>query len=137
MKLPTPHSPTARFCRWSRKPYAIFASLRLHVVIGKLRQSAADASLCKIGKTNRLSLLVPVQREDSSPEFEADIGNPPPVPSGQATLFAFSACTLFSPAVTCGEEERMPYTYIYKGTCFNTRSETHKTVRFAPFLYPV
>ena len=29
------------------------------------------------------------------------------------------------------------YLYIYKGTYFNTRSGTHKTVRFAPFLYPV
>lgn len=137
MKLPTPHSPTARFCRWSRKPYAIFASLRLHVVIGKLRQSAADASLCKIGKTNRLSLLVPKPGEDSAPEYETDIGSPPPAAPGQATLFALSAYTLSSPAAACGEEERMPYTYIYKGTYFNTRSGTHKTVRFAPFLYPV
>ena len=35
------------FCRWSRKNFAMFCSLGRHVVISKLKNSIADASLSK------------------------------------------------------------------------------------------
>lgn len=50
MRLPASNKKIVCFSRWNRKPYAIFASLKICVVIGHLRKNTADSSLTKTGK---------------------------------------------------------------------------------------
>ncbi len=48
MKIKSTHKvSTIRFCRWSRKAYAAFASIGKHVTIGKVCKSITEASLNK------------------------------------------------------------------------------------------
>jgi hypothetical protein len=45
-----------RFCKWSRKPYAVFLGLKLNVTIGHLAKGIVEALL---PKTNTLEIIVP------------------------------------------------------------------------------
>lgn len=42
--------PVIRFRQWSRKAYAVFASLGREVVISRVGKSITEASLCKVAK---------------------------------------------------------------------------------------
>jgi hypothetical protein len=65
-----------RFSRWSRKPYAIFLSLKICVVIGRLRKEVADSSLSKTGKLGFILYGAGQSPYRANEEEERDSGPP-------------------------------------------------------------
>ena len=57
-----------RFRQWSRKAYAIFATLGLCVTIGQLRKNITECALCKQQTPHTTGLDPQRETEDSVPE---------------------------------------------------------------------
>lgn len=57
-----------RFRQWSRKAYAIFATLGLCVTIGQLRKNITECALCKQQTAHTTGLDPQRETEDSVPE---------------------------------------------------------------------
>ena len=57
-----------RFRQWSRKAYAIFATLGLCVTIGQLRKNITECALCKHQTPHTTGLDPQRETEDSVPE---------------------------------------------------------------------
>lgn len=51
-----PGKTAIRFCRWSRKPYAVFAGIHRNISIGQLNKGVIDRLFLK---TNTLEIIVP------------------------------------------------------------------------------
>lgn len=69
---------TIRFRRWSRKGYAMFASLGRGVTIGTVGKGIADRSLRKSGYTEVV--------QEIQPNFTWDLVSPPPLVAAVATV---------------------------------------------------
>ena len=80
-----------RFRQWSRKGYAIFASLGKHVTIGHVCKSIADASLTKTGWLDKpcLNRKNKTDETDTLPPEEAD--------ECRLWLYEMDLCTIVSP----------------------------------------
>lgn len=83
---------SVRFTRWSRKPYAIFLSLKVCVTIGRLRKSVADSSLCKTGKLGLF--LYCTRKTPMCPFMEEERNSGPPLPFPMQKAFCTSSFLL-------------------------------------------
>lgn len=89
------------FKRWSRCPWAAFASLNRVVIIGVVKASIANAQMLKMGRRFRLELC-----PDPSRRFGADEADDEDSPPLGVSLFdgGFMAVALCSPASPCGAD---------------------------------
>ena len=70
-----------RFRQWSRKAYAIFATLGLCVTIGQLRKNVTECALCKQQTPHAEGIDPQRETEDSVPEedWESTVLSPTPL----------------------------------------------------------
>lgn len=92
-----------RFRQWSRKGYAIFASLGKHVTIGHACKSIAEASLTKTGWLDKpcLNRKNKTDETDTLPPEEAD--------ECRLWLYEMDLCTIVSPSLTVSEEGQVRF----------------------------
>lgn len=69
-----------RFRQWSRKAYAIFATLGLCVTIGQLRKNVTECALCKQQAPHTEGTGPQREAEDSAPEEDWESAVPSPAP---------------------------------------------------------
>ncbi len=70
--------PVIRFRQWSRKAYAVFASLGREVVISRVGKSITEASLCKVAKYTVCEMrhYIPGYEATEPEPAPPDIGTP-------------------------------------------------------------
>lgn len=102
------------FKRWSRAPWAAFASIHRHVVIGVVKDSIANAQMLKSGRKFSISLIPTPSRRDSNDDdddappgtLEALIDLLPTAPSTSCAPCRAALCDVNDPFVR--NQQRIP-----------------------------
>ncbi len=95
------------FKRWSRAPWAAFASIHRHVVIGVVKDSIANAQMLKSGRKFSISLSpTPSRRNSDDSDDDAPPGSLealtdilPVAPSAPCALRRAALCDVYAPFV--------------------------------------